>query len=270
MIRIDQCPVCGSRVSEKFSSWDHPQDHREFRKCSHCHHIFAAKFSAGVLERIYQEAYYPSADDPKIQQWIDANREIWKDTVSDIFCFRKEFHSILDYGAGTGGFLECFKAAVSGELKICAVESSAAAVENIRNRFPGSEVGSDPEEFSTEFFDCIAVLQCFEHLSNPLEICQKLHKRLNQGGIMIITVPNRNSLRTLLKGRNDNCNPGNQTHLQFFTESTMTDMLKRAGFRKIYRLSNYPSCGSFWQKITVFLFRKLGLSSELRFLCFAD
>ena len=251
MIRLEQCPVCKGISLTPFSSWDHPNEHRRFVKCDDCDHLFAAEFSPEELDRVYREAYYPSADDPKIQEWIEANRDIWNETVNDIFRFRKEFSSILDYGAGTGGFLECFKAAVSGELKISAIESSAAAVENIRSRFPGAQVCSTLEACSGRTFDCIAVLQCFEHLSNPLEICCELRSRLNRGGIMIVTVPNRNSLRTLLKGRKDLCNPGNITHLQFFNETVLTDLFRRAGFRNIFRLSNYPAHGGFFRKIRI-------------------
>ena len=270
MIRLEQCPVCKGISLTPFSSWDHPKEHRRFVKCDDCDHLFAAEFSPEELDRVYRDSYYPSADDPKIQEWIEANRDIWNETVNDIFRFRKEFSSILDYGAGTGGFLECFKAAVSGNLRITAIESSAAAIENIQNRFPGSCVCSTLDECVGTKFDCIAVLQCFEHLSNPLEICRELHSRLSSGGIMVVTVPNRNSLMTLLKGRKDRCNPGNITHLQFFHEKGMVNMLKQAGFRKILRLSNYPEHGGFFQKSIIYLFRKLGISSELRFICIAD
>lgn len=269
-VQISECPLCGEHNLKYHSSWNQPGDHRTFVKCSRCSHIFAAKFDPEELGRLYREDYYSSPDDPGIQNWIDQNRVFWQETVQDIFRFRKTFASILDYGAGTGGFLEQFQQAISGNVKIFAVESSGAAMENLRNRFPGAEVYPLLEDCPERHFDCISVLQCFEHLTNPAEICRELHSRLNSGGIMIVTVPNRYSLRTVFKGKNDSFNPGNPTHLQFFTASGMENMLKQSGFRQVYRLTNYPVHGNFLKKPVTFLFRKLGISSELRFICIAD
>ena len=270
MNKIPQCPVCSCEKWKKFSRWDHPQEHRKFVKCSGCGHVYAADFSPVELDRAYQEDYYPSADDPKIQQWIDANKDVWLDTVRDILQFRKEFRSILDYGAGTGGFLEQFDLLTGKTAEIFAVENAVFAKENLRNRFPGANIFSTLDECTKKDFDCIAVLQCFEHLDHPLQICKDLRSRLKKGGVMIITVPNRYSLRTICRGRKDHLNAGHSTHLQFFSHSGMRKMLKNAGFTQIYRVTNYPQKGSFLKRFLTWFLRKAELSSELRFICIAD
>lgn len=270
MSKIEACPVCRSVHLQDYSRWNSRQEHRRFVKCAGCGHLFAADFSPSELDRAYREDYYPTPDDPRIQNWIDQNKEVWAETVADILRFRKNFSSILDYGAGTGGFLERFNEMTGRNTEIYAVENASAAKENLQNRFPSAKVFSSVDECEKRDFDCIAVLQCFEHLDDPLEICKDLRSRLSKGGIMIVTVPNRYSYRTILRGRNDHYNPGNTTHLQFFSSSTMFLMLKNSGFCRIYRMKNCPVSGSIFRKLGMFLLRKLGLSSELRFICIAD
>ena len=261
------CPVCQSEKIKDFIGWSSADEHRTFKKCCNCTHVFAVDFSSAVLDEIYNKVYYDIDRPDDIQKWIDSNRHIWNEMLCDIFCYKNDIKSILDFGAGSGGFLECLCDAKKSVIEIFGIETAAAAVENLQKRFPDGHFFTALSEIKQNEFDCITVLQCFEHLDNPLEICRELHEKLSEDGIMVITVPNRFSLRTLLKGRKDEFNVGNQTHLQFFSCKTMFILLKNSGFSKIKRVSNYPSDGTWLNRIVKYICRKFAVSSELRYIC---
>lgn len=261
------CPICRSEKLKDFKRWNDTNKHRVFKKCSNCSHIFAAEFNSQILEKAYSEGYYCAERTEDIQNWINKNRDVWYELTDDIFIFKNDIKSILDFGAGTGGFLECFQEKSKYQLKIFGVENSIVAKENLHNRFPDGRFFSDLSDFEDSKFDCITVLQCFEHLDDPIAVYMELYKRLNADGVIVITVPNRFSWRTLLKQSNDEYNVGNPTHLQFFSKKSMCELLKKAGFTSIKRISNYPSSGTFKSKIAKFILRKIGMSSELRYIC---
>lgn len=261
------CPICGSAETVIFKKFDSANEHRTFQKCTACSHIFASNFSPEVLEENYSKGYYPSPDSAKITQWISINRHIWQDLCRDILKFQNNGKSILDFGAGTGGFLESFLEVSPYTKEIYAVENAENAKINLQNRFPSGKIYSTLEECSKYDFDCIVSLQCFEHLDEPSAICKNLYDRLSDDGILVITVPNRYSLRTLLLKQRDVFNIANPTHLQFFNIKSLTAMLRRCGFKKICRLASFPQNGNFHKRIITFIMRKFAISSELRFIC---
>lgn len=261
------CPICRFEKLKDLKRWNDIEKHRIFKKCNACSHVFAAEFNPHILEKIYTRNYY-NADYPEdIQNWIDKNRDVWYELTKDIFIFKKDIRSILDFGAGSGGFLECFQEKNNSQLKIFGVENSVVAKENLQKRFPDGRFFYELSDFDDANFDCITVLQCFEHLDDPMPVCMELHKRLADDGLMIITVPNRFSWRTLLKKNKDEYNAGNQTHLQFFSQKSMRKLLEKAGFSSVKRISYYPLKGTFKSKIVKFILRKIGISSELRYVC---
>lgn len=262
-----KCPVCGTDKIKKFTKFDSAGEHRIFSRCEFCSHIFASDFSCAVLEETYKQGYYPSPDSEKIQEWINTNKHVWLDLCSDIKNFKADIRSILDFGAGTGGFLETFRDTNPQLDDIHAVENAENAKINLQRRFPNSKIYSEIDECAKNDFDCIVSLQCFEHIDEPLKICKTIHDRIANGGILVVTVPNRYSLRTLFLKYRDVYNIGNPTHLQFFSAKTLRRMLAESGFKDIQRIASFPKTGNLFRRIITFSMRKFALSSELRFIC---
>lgn len=264
MIRID-CPLCESKICMPYAIIDH----RNIVMCKKCGFVYAMEYNEDELNRLYLESYYASAKDPRIQEWINRFQKTWQGLVEDLLNAKSSVDKLIDIGAGTGGFLLSFHQS-SPQTKIFAVESSSQAREHLLSKLETLQFPVNSAEelhLINETYDVVVLLQCLEHVNNPLLLCKQIFRILKENGVLLLTVPNRISIDVFFKNKSATRCYGNQTHLQFFSNDTMVAMLKKAGFANIRRISRYGgSEASNLKGILQFVLRKLGLSSELRYI----
>ena len=246
------------------------KDHRTVVECSKCKFLYAAAFDELELIRLYKREYYTSKDDPKIQEWIDRNCNIWLELAKEIKNKLPTKCCLLDVGAGTGGFL-CAINEVMPEVSLDAIESSREAVESIKERIPIVQFPAETFDAMSRNYEkkytIITMLQCLEHITNPLEYLKIANSLLEDDGYLLITVPNRYTYRALIKKYDEPLCFGNQTHLQFFSIHSIENILKEAGFKKFKRVASFG--GTHKNILTSgiqYIFRILGFSSELKYL----
>jgi 2-polyprenyl-3-methyl-5-hydroxy-6-metoxy-1,4-benzoquinol methylase len=105
-----------------------------------------------------------------------------------------EAKSLLDFGCGFGDM--CFGFEKIG-YNVFGVEVDYGSYEIAlfgKNLFKSNvNLFNNLEEFEKykNTFDVILINQVVEHLDNPKEIIKKLSSKLNPGGIMIVSTPNR-------------------------------------------------------------------------------
>lgn len=262
----DKCCLCSSGNLNKFAELDH----RILSKCKNCHFVFASQYNRDEIVKGYID-YYPSANAPEIQNWIDNHSFTWQGLVQDInrYYRRKNIDNILDIGAGTGGFLEFFHLQYP-DTELHAIESSPNAMENLKSRLPCLKFPlKSVEKISNlnNHYNVITLLQCLEHISEPFNLCRNIHRLLNNEGILLVTVPNRYSYKVLLRGFKDSYCYSNKTHLQFFSISTLNLILRKSGFKKIKRICRWGGSEIKGFKVPAqYFLRNMGLSTELRFI----
>ena len=100
--------------------------------------------------------------------------------------------TILDYGCGTGGFLEYTS---SKSYKSFGVETNA----NARDQAIGKNlnIAESWEKLSQEKFNLICMWHVLEHVSDLDQCVQEIQKRLNTNDILLIAVPNLNAFDAL-------------------------------------------------------------------------
>lgn len=129
-----------------------------------------------------------------------------------------------------------------------------AKIANIANKTVGLEKNSeqvkilaemgyklrqgDAEEFELdEQFDVVFAGELIEHLSNPGRFLQNAHEHLVCGGRLLITTPNRYSVRTLSKvissGNVPRYTKPIDKHVICFDSDMMSSLLRRHGFSDI-------------------------------------
>lgn len=147
--------------------------------------------------------------------------------------------SILDAGAGTGLFLTKFK---EKGWKIRGVELSEEACKYARKVNKTKLENGDllEQSYPIDSFDVVTLNGCLEHLYKPKETLAFINKLLRKGGLVVITVPNFDSIGRRLFGKEWYALQP-PTHLYHFTPKTLSSMLKDTGFK--INIVNH----SYWQ-----------------------
>jgi 2-polyprenyl-3-methyl-5-hydroxy-6-metoxy-1,4-benzoquinol methylase len=241
-------------------------------KCHFCKLNFVYSFDENRLKELYKQDYYNSSADPRIDSWIKNNTNVWNGIVNNLCKHKDNAKSLLDVGAGTGGFIFEYMKRLP-KTKVYCIESSEEARESIKRKlpsiiFPVNDVSKI--ELIDNSFDIIVCLQTMEHLYDPLKTAKVIHSKLSDNGIFLITVPNAYSYLKLQHGYSEAYCYNNPTHLQFFSMSTLPMLLKKAGFSRIKRIINFGGSNikPMHKKIIQYILRTCCLSTELRYMAF--
>ena len=93
-------------------------------------------------------------------------------------------------------------------------------------------------------FDVVVAGAILEHLSNPGLLLRQSHKHLNDGGTIIITVPNTFYAPKMLKCllTLNNSPPVNPEHTCWFCPKTIKELIEREGFKvKMIKVFNWAA-----------------------------
>lgn len=153
--------------------------------------------------------YYPSRYDPYQREEIPyKNRIFYLASKYILFFYRYIFENhtnnivppkngkLLDIGCGNGAYLE---ERASEGWDVWGTDISYAAVEKARgiglNVFCGS---LEDLKFPDEFFDMVTMNHSLEHIHDPASCIREVNRILKHDGILIITLPNIESLEARL------------------------------------------------------------------------
>ena len=158
---------------------------------------------------------------------------------------------ILDIGSGPGFFLRRAKRrgwdviGVEPSPLACnyAKEQNIPTIQNFFHEVTSNEIGK---------FDAIHTFDVLEHVNDPIGIIKKAYSLLKRGGVIVVEVPNDfNPLQKLVQKSlkkkeywitlsSDSKNSGTLDHLNYFNFSSISDLIKRAGFKIIIKESTFP------------------------------
>jgi len=265
---IRKCSICDStKITYKFTI-----DNRHIVKCIKCGFVFVNEYDQVKLDKAYKENYYRSADDPNIEKWLVKNNAVWVGLTNFVLKFATiKISSILDIGSGCGGFLLNFHNRYSN-AKLYAIEQSQEAKEFLNNKNKNITFIGDITEAQSKYkekFDAITLFQVLEHFFDPKEKCKEIYSLLKPNGILYLTVPNIHSYLVLFKKANDGYCFSNLTHLSFFSSKDIKRLLTDCGFTEVKRIKMFGASNiKGYKKITQWLLRIIGISTELRFIAY--
>lgn len=198
------------------------------------------------LENFYSKEFYRKIK-PEYINKTKKELDYWEITYRDrleVFnkYIKRKHRRILDIGCSGGYFLKYFKErgwqTLGIELSLRAAKyTKAYGIDVINKSFedtPFVELGK---------FDAINMSFVLEHLTNPHYICKKVYEILNPGGIFCVESPNDfNPLQKILKEKLKK--PpywvNLPEHINYFTPSTLENLLKKIGFKVVYKTGTFP------------------------------
>lgn len=144
--------------------------------------------------------------------------------------------TLLDVGCSDGLFAELIQRERPG-LIVDGVEidpaTATSATPLMRKVFEGSFPEAVPEGVQ---YDCIAFLDCLEHILEPWDALEEAARRLTPGGTVVASIPNirhAGALRTILKHKDwpwHDFGTFDRTHVRFFTETSMRRLFEESGY----------------------------------------
>lgn len=228
--RLENCPVCGKTEHKNFlvvQDKSVSQDSFAIVQCENCGFKFTnPRPDQENIGRYYEsEDYISHSNTTKgvISKAYKVVRSIAvKDKVELVNNLAKKGR-ILDYGCGTGYFLS---ACQKNGWEVNGFEPNELANKQATETLGKTVENSSLDKFQPESFEIITMWHVLEHIHTLNETFQKLLSLLKPGGVVLVAVPNADSLDAQ-KYRENWAAYDVPRHLYHFNQATMKRFLKK-------------------------------------------
>lgn len=219
-----QCNLCGSAEYEVLSKIGRGNESLNTVICKKCGLVWSHPFPLDTL--IYYQKHY------RIRYkgtYTPRKKHIFRSARAAMIRFDRLKHllqprwRVLEVGSGGGEFLYLLKKL---GLDAFGIEPNEGYAEYAKNEYQLNIKNGflQNTEFEENSFDMVTLWHVLEHMDNPTDCLKKIHSFMATGGLLVIEVPNVESV----------CSTPNNTfhaaHLYNFNRSTLRRMVERVGF----------------------------------------
>lgn len=241
-----RCLLCDSRLSQIGQDFTGKQIYR----CERCEYVTTPAAPITEASALYDNPEYFDGWGCNLE--FDYNRfepSVHQQVTDylDFIAAHTSGKSLLDVGTGSG-LLPHMARAKGYEVE--GTDLSKHVSDNVPAKagFPIHQ-GTLEEISFTRKYDIITMLHVLEHTSNPLRTLQKCKELLNDGGYLIVVVPNYRSLDTHIKDLLSRLKLKSRPykhlalghHNFVFSLKSLEILGERAGLRVIYRQTRQPA-----------------------------
>ncbi len=235
-ILYQRCPLCDSRHFIKSARGDCSKHYlynsiisntMQWMECQDCNHQFIdGYFTEKAINTIFSKAQ----ESQRVGFEIEKQRVVSAKIIERALGY-KSSGIWLDIGFGNGSLI--FTAQEYG-FEVIGVDLRKQNVQIMRDL--GFEVYCDLVE-NIEFEKKIAVvsmMDVLEHMPYPKKILNHLHSKLEDGGCLIISMPNKeNIIWKLMNQNNQNPYLGELEHYHNFGRTRLVALLNECGFHTV-------------------------------------
>ena len=231
---LSRCPSCwSSQVGWRFYAKSLPPESAAFEllACSSC----GLGWTSPALPEHEMAPWYPPSyygrENVRFHWSLEALVRVFTRRRAGAIRDRSRPGPALDVGCGRGILLSQLR---DLGYEPYGVEISEHAAWNARNR-AGAEVHVGnfmTAPYGAEQFHVVVFWHVLEHMSNPFAALRHAHALLKKGGLLVVAVPNLDSLQARLSGRNW-FHLDIPRHYYHFTRRSLEGALRRSGFRLV-------------------------------------
>ena len=216
------CPLCGVTKFKKCFS----KKSRDFFECLQCEMQLQSPLpTLQELSDFYENSFvggmYQDFAAADLLKQMTAEQRI-KEVAGTIPLKGKW----LDVGCANGVFVNSIS---DHEVEAQGVELSDHAVAIGKEQGLNLHVGTIEDLSDDETFDCITAFDVLEHVLEPLDFVGSIYKRLNEGGHVVLTVPNAGGIVRRLMGKRWYFYIPEE-HLHYFNRGNLAGLLEKQGF----------------------------------------
>lgn len=242
--RVVKCQSCGlifnnPRLKEEFLSEYYPRSYPPYQS-------FKAELKPNLLRKILYR--FSNSEFYRMSRCIDRLTKGHKG-------------KLLDVGCGNGKLLYVMKKL---GWDVYGVEPDKNCCEYVTKTL-GIEVSNGTlmdTKFSNNFFDVVVFRHSFEHLMNPNDILEEVHRVLQKEGTLVIILPDAGSIEARLF-REKWSGFDLPRHICHYTQKTIGAILAKNGFKHI-TIRAIPDAPSLRASVQYLLFGRLILGANIR------
>ena len=198
------------------------------------------------IEKIYEDEYY-SIEKPEYISSMERDIDWWNICYDDKYDIFEEIlgrkGNILDIGSGTGYFL---KRGLDRNWDCLGFEPSKIAHRYSKNHLGLNVINkffNEKNIESIDFFDVVHASEVLEHVSNPKDVIHNAWSKLNDNGIICISVPNDYNPFQLLLRDYMGYEPWWEQpphHINYFNMESLKNLLVNNGFNIVKATVSFP------------------------------
>lgn len=227
------CPICNEKPIN--SRVIFLKDGFSYRKCKNCSLVYVSPMlKEKVLKEIYEKSEYNKSWMKVLLNPIEQkfNQPKFQNGLKDIEKLSRKKGRILDIGCAVGQFLKVSK---DSGWDAIGIELNREEQEYCKKR--GFKVLGKPltdETFSPETFDAATMWEVLEHVPHPRAIIRSIYKNLKKKGVLLVVVPNLDSLAAQILQEKCNMFEG-IAHINMFNNITLGKLLESEKFNIVHR-----------------------------------
>lgn len=224
------CALCG-KTSEKIVFADLIKRNTKYNvyECLHCQVWITHPIpSQEELSKLYSTGNYRAKTGKRFNPVLEKIIRYLTTRKRDRIKKYINTGRILDIGCGRGFFLNIMK---KDEWEVTGYEfDEKSASYAVNNYGIDVHVGAIENRFKTGSFDVVNINHVLEHLTNPGEVLTDCHRILKKGGLLVIAVPNTDSLQAKF-GKEKWFQLDLPCHLYHFSTKSLLDLIEQRNFK---------------------------------------
>jgi len=225
-----QCNLCNGNKAKSIYTYSYNDGNSEILKCYDCGHLYLypiplIELDERKMETVSSAEFYGNKLLKTIHEKVVIKREI-----RNAKKFLKSNNpTLLDIGCGTGWTTEIWR---NNGFNVTGLEPSSARSNIASGTYNINIVNQYLENFQTDTkFDVIIMRHLLEHIEDPSAMLKKIQSFLKPEGLLIIIIPNIDSIGRYIFGENwEWILPW---HLHFYTPRTLTMLVEKMGYKKM-------------------------------------
>lgn len=220
---MSTCPVCDGATSTPI--------YAGLLRCPACTHVWAdAALDWADLSTLYQRSYFFGDE---YLNYVADRRVLEKNFGKRLATLRRFLDSrhqrLFEVGCAYGFFLNLSRGSFDS---VQGIDISPDAIAFATREFGVDAICGDllTADLANRQFDVACMWDTIEHLAKPRPYLERLASAMPAGALVAMTTGDIGSLIARIQGRRWRLiHP--PTHLHYFTQSSLTTLLERAGFR---------------------------------------
>ena len=232
LVEKRSCPMGSSICKNSFVLFK--KDFFTYNKCSKCNLIYVSPaLKEKKLMKLYKNSSYSNSWGKILANKTEVkfNQNKFNSLIKDIKKIKNINYKVLDIGCANGQFLDACKASGWDTYGLELNDSERKEALKKGHIVYNSKIHSN--FVKKESFDLITMLEVLEHVHNPAKVIKNIWKALKPNGLIVIIVPNVDSLASNIMQSRCNMFLG-MSHITMFDPNTLKNFMYKHSFKQVF------------------------------------